>query len=111
MAIVPWARRMQTEVELLPDTLSALRESATHIKQVSEDLTEVAATLRRITTALDSAGLVEATDVITRSGEAMRATASTMAAAQESFSEVNHALVDGIAKLSGGDLFNPFRKR
>lgn len=78
MAIIPWAKKMQAEVELLPETLAALRESSTHIRQVSEDLTEVVASLRRVTDALDAAGLAEATDMIQQSGKAMRAAAQSM---------------------------------
>ena len=102
-----WAKRMQVEVEHLPDTLAALRDSATHIKQVSEDLTDVAATLKRVSNALDAAGLAEATEVIQRSGEAMRTTADNMATAQRAFADINDAL---LSRIPGGDLLNPFRK-
>ena len=41
VAIGSWAKKLQTEVEHLPDTLQAMRESSVHIRQVSEDLTLV----------------------------------------------------------------------
>lgn len=104
MALRPWARRMQVEVEQLPETLAALRASATQIATASADLVEVAASLRRITDALDTAGLIEATEAMTRSGETMRATAQSMQAVQE-------AVADTLGRLPGGDLLNPFRRR
>ncbi len=71
---------MQSEVEQLPDTLEALRESSAHIRQLSEDLTEVVASLRRVTDALDAAGLAEATEMLQQSSKVMRATAQSMEA-------------------------------
>ena len=109
MALRPWARRMQVEVDQLPDTLAALREASVDIKQVAADLTVVTARLRQVTEALDSAGLAEATQVIQRSGDAMRASAAGMEAAQRSFAEINDALVGGLSKLPGGDFLKAFR--
>ena len=80
MAVLPWAKKMQSEVEHLPDTLAALRESSVNIRQVSEDLTEVVASLRRVTDALDAAGLAEATDMLQQSSKVMRSTAQSMEA-------------------------------
>ncbi len=76
--MLPWAKKMQSEVEHLPDTLAALRESSVNIRQVSEDLTEVVASLRRVTDALDAAGLAEAADMLQQSSKVMRATAQSM---------------------------------
>ncbi len=92
MAILPWAKKMQVEVEHLPETLAALRESSVHIRQVSEDLAEVAASLRRVTDALDAAGLAEATELVKRSAQ------------------INEAVLGNLAKLPGADLLNPFRR-
>ena len=110
VAVRSWARKMQTEVEHLPATLAALRESSGNIRKVSEDLTEVVASLRRVTDALDAAGLAEATDVIQRSSTVMRANAERMESVQKSFSDLNDAFTEGLAKLPGGDLLNPFRR-
>ncbi len=106
-----WTKKMQGEVEHLPDTLAALRESSVHIRKVSEDLTEVVASLRRVTDALDAAGLAEATEVIKKSSAAMRITSENMETAQKSFADLNEAFLGGLSKLPGGDLLNPFRKR
>ncbi len=92
MLITDWARKMQTEVEHLPETLASLREASVNIRQVSEDLTEVVASLRRVTDALDAAGLADATEVIRRTAE------------------VNEAVIAGLAKLPGADLLNAFRR-
>jgi len=110
VALRPWARRMHSEVDQLPQTLATLREAAGDIRQVASDLTVVTARLRQVTDALDAAGLAEATTVIQRSGEAMRASAAGMEAAQSAFTEINDALLGGLAKLPGADLLNPFRR-
>lgn len=110
MAIRPWAKRMQAEVEQLPDTLATLRESAANIRQVSDDLIGVAASLRRVTEALDAAGLAETTEVMRRSGEALRQSAASMESVQQTFTEANEAFFAGLAKLPGVDLLNPFRR-
>ena len=110
MAIRTWTRRMQAEVEQLPETLATLRESADNIRRVSEDLTGVAASLRRITEALDAAGLVETTEVMKRSGDALRQSAASMESVQRSFVEANGTFFAGLAKLPGADLFGGFRR-
>lgn len=110
MAIRTWARRMQAEVEQLPETLATLRESADNIRRVSDDLTGVAASLRRITDALDAAGLAETTEVMKRSGDALRQSAASMESVQQSFVEANEAFFAGLSKLPGVDLLNPFRR-
>lgn len=106
-----WVKRMQDEVGLLPDTLATLRESAEHIKKVSEDLTEVSATLKRISAAMDRSGIIDASEMMSRSGEALRAAAENMQATNKTFTDMNEALVAALGKIPGVDLLNPFRKR
>jgi hypothetical protein len=110
MAFRPWARTMQSEAEKMPETLATIREAADNFKQASIELSEVVETLKRVSAALDAAGLREATEVIRRSGEAMRLTAVDMESAQENFRAVNDAFVNGLSKLPGGDLFKAFRR-
>lgn len=112
MAVRPWAKRVQSEAELLPDTLATIREAADNIHRVSQDLTEVVASLKRVTAALDAAGLAEATEMLRTSSEAMRATTRNMDEAKESFQAMGDAFTSGLAKLPGGqflDLFRPPR--
>ncbi|WP_436795991.1 hypothetical protein [Actinospongicola halichondriae] len=109
MAFRPWARTMQSEAEKMPETLATIREAAENFRQASLDLSEVVETLKRVTTALDAAGLAEATEIIRTSGEVMRLTAGDMRSAQESFSAMNEAFVNGLRKLPGGDVFKAFR--
>ena len=87
-----------------------MRESSVHIRQVSEDLTEVVASLRRVTDALDAAGLRRGHRHHQAVEQAMRATAENMETAQKSFADLNEAFLDGLAKLPGADLFKPFRR-
>lgn len=103
MAIRPWASRMRAEVEQLPDTLAALRASSASIAQVSDDLTVVSARLRQITEALDAAGLAEATEALTQSATAVRAS-------MQLADDANRALADGVAKLPGGELLAPWMR-
>lgn len=109
MAFRPWAKTMQSEAEKMPETLATIREAADNFKQASVDLSEVVETLKRVTAALDAAGLSEATEVIRTSSEAMRLTATDMETAQENFRAMNEAIVNGLGKLPGGDLFKAFR--
>lgn len=106
-----WVRRMQEEVALLPETLATLRESALHIRQVSEDLTDVAATLKRVAAAMDRSGIVDAGEMMSRSGEALRAAAENMAQTNRVFGDLNDTLSKTVARLPGADLLNPFRKK
>lgn len=101
---------MQSEAEKMPETLATIREAADNFKQASVELSEVVETLRRVTAALDAAGLREATEIIRASSEAMRLTATDMASAQENFKAMNEAFVNGLSKLPGGDLFKAFRR-
>jgi hypothetical protein len=110
MAFRPWARTMQSEAEKMPETLATIREAADNFKQASIELSEVVETLKRVTTALDAAGLRQATEIIRQSGEAMRLTASDMESAQQNFKAMNDAFLDNLRKLPGGDLFKAFRR-
>lgn len=107
----PWVRRMHEEVALLPDTLADLRESAIHIRQASADLTDVAATLKRIAAAMDRSGIVDAGEMMSRSGEALRAAAENMAQTNRMFGDLNDTLSKTIGRLPGVDIVNPFRKK
>lgn len=111
MAEKSWTRRMQAEVALLPETLATLRESADHIKKVSEDLTEVAATLKRISKAMERSGIIDASEMMNRSGEALRDAANSMAATNKVFTDMNEALASTISRIPGADLLNPFKKK
>ncbi len=99
MAFRPWARRMQVEVDQLPETLAALREASVDIKSVAEDLRVVAARLRQVTDTLDAAGLEESMTVLQHSAEAMRAATKGL-----------DAWTEAVAKLPGGDLLSAFRR-
>jgi uncharacterized protein YukE len=111
MAFRPWARTMQAEAEKMPETLATIREAADNFRQASVELSEVVETLKRVTAALDAAGLREATEIIRTSSEAMRLTAGDMETAQENFRAMNEAFVNGLSKLPGGDIFKAFRPR
>ena len=111
VAFRPWARTMQAEAEKMPETLATIREAADNFRQASIELSEVVETLKRVTDALDAAGLRQATDIIRTSSEAMRLTATDMETAQQNFQAMNEAIVNGLAKLPGGDLFKAFRPR
>jgi hypothetical protein len=100
-AIRPWARRLQSEVEVLPDTLATLRVAAENIRTVSADLTEVAAALKGVTKALNAVGLAEATEGMTRAADLMRQSMAGVEAA-------NKAVEDGLLKLPGADLLKPW---
>ncbi len=109
MALRPWAKTMQSEAEKMPETLATIREAADNFKQASVELSEVVETLKRVTSALDAAGLRQATDVIRTSSEAMRLTATDMESAQKNFKAMNEAFVNGMSKLPGGEMFKAFR--
>lgn len=106
-----WVKRMQEEVALLPETLATLRESADHIRKVSEDLTEVTATLKRISAAMDRSGLIDASEMMSRSGEALRMAAENMAQTNRVFGDLNDAMSKTIGRIPGADVLNPFRKK
>jgi methyl-accepting chemotaxis protein len=106
-----WSKRLRGEVEVLPETLAALREGAENLRRVSEDLTGVAANLRRISEALDAAGLAETTEAMKKSGEAFRATVARFEEAEAGIRSVNDTLIDSVSWMPGAkEVLKPFRR-
>lgn len=106
-----WVGRLRSEVEQLPETLAALREGAENLRQVSNDLTGVAASLRRISEALDAAGLVETTETVKKTGERLRSTVGRFEEAERNMRSVNEALIDSVSWVPGAkEVLKPFRR-